>query len=402
MNLKKISVRPVFARYEKGSESIKKNADLLRQAISIHAQLLEPVLVDKDYTGAPAEAFILYPGHIGCGEIVEHLRQRGDVLLFAGDEPWAALDAAEGLSAMEGVHLVLDYAEVKEKALGLSVRKTLRETRILAVVPDMESYPGLLEKRYDLHELEARLGIAVDLRPKEHLIPYFDSAGAEMARVWIEGAVETGADEGEIKRTARLYEGLRRFIESEGYDAVAISCNAPRMGDFYVPCIALGQLRDNGIPAACEADIASLVGMILVDLATGKPSFMGNLVGFDDRTITLSHCAMPFLIAGDKAQYSLADYHGGRWPGATARVFLPEGEAITVLRVSGRWDEAIVAEGTFLRQEDHGCRNTLRIEISDPKGLIRKTSGNHHIVFFGLGPELPRLLDFLGFRVKTL
>lgn len=402
MNLRKISVKPVFAGYEEGSESVKKNADLLRQAIGARTHLLEPVVVDKDYAGEPAEAFIVYPGDIGCDEIVEYLRRMGDVLIFAGEEPWVALDALEGFSDRERVHLVLDYNEAREKALFISVKKTLRETRVLALIPDLDSYSALLEKRYDLRALEARLGLKVDLRPKEHLVSCFDTAGAEMARAWMEGAGEIKAEEGEITRTARLYEGIKKLLEKEGYEAVAISCNAPKMEPFHVPCLALGQLRDEGIPAACEVDLASLAGMIMVDLATGKPSFMGNLVGFDDRTITISHCAMPFLIAGDRAHYNLADYHGGRWPGATARVFLPTKADVTVLRVSGRWDEAVVAAGILLGQEDHGCRNTLRIEIFDPAGLIRNTSGNHHVVVFGLHPELSGLLDFLGFKVKTL
>jgi len=402
VNLKKISMKPVFARYEEGSESIRKHAELLRQAIGAHTHLLEPVLVDKDYAGEPAEAFVVYPGHIRCDELVEHLGKTGDVLLFAGEEPWVALDAMEGLSDKKRVHFVLDYNELREKTLSLNVRKTLRETRILAIVPDLESYAGLLEKRYDLGGLEARLGPRVDLMPKEYMASYFDAASAEMARAWIEGAREIKAEEGEITRTARLYEGIRNLIGKEGYDAVAISCNAPKMEPFHVPCLALGQLRDEGIPAACEVDLASLVGMILVDLATCRPSFMGNLVGFDERTITISHCAMPFLMAGEKTPYDLADYHGGRWPGATARVFLPAKRDVTVLRVSGKWDEAIITGGTLLCQEDHGCRNTLRIELPDPAGLVRKTSGNHHIVLFGLHPELPGLLDFLGFRVKTL
>ncbi|MEM3465067.1 MAG: hypothetical protein QW566_01210 [Candidatus Jordarchaeales archaeon] len=43
-----------------------------------------------------------------------------------------------------------------------------------------------------------------------------------------------------------------------------------------VPCFAYVTLRDEAVPAACEADIISLLSMIILHYLTGKPSFMGN------------------------------------------------------------------------------------------------------------------------------
>lgn len=408
MLVKKFDLQPVFIYYEGEDvgEIVARETANLTEALAPIARVLAPVAfsghLPEDLTGP---VFFLYPLRLGCGEALAKLQEKGDVILFAADLPYRALDALEEISDRANVHLVFSYGEAREKALFLGIRDTLRGLHVLALVPDLPFYTALLDRRYDRSALHHRFGVEVDILGKDEFLAWFARAdGEEAARAWLARA--RAADENEVRRTGQLYQALRNFLEDRGYQAVAISCHARKMDPLYVPCLALGRLRDEGIPAACEADLASLTGMILVDLLRNQPAFMGNVVGMDAHTITLSHCAMPLRLMGDEPlPYKLADYHGGRWPGVTAEVEVPVGAPLTVLRVSRGAETMIVTEGRIVArpQDGRACRNTLQVEVPDPALLLRKTSGNHHVLACGhFAGELARLGEFLGMDVTAL
>ncbi|MEO0191313.1 MAG: hypothetical protein ABIM46_00875 [candidate division WOR-3 bacterium] len=96
MKLMRVRLRPVFLHYEKGVEP--SVLELLPKLGDV-AEVLLPASRKAD-----GEAFLVYPGGLGAGNIVKQVRKKGDVLLFAGEEPWLALDVLEDLADREHVH----------------------------------------------------------------------------------------------------------------------------------------------------------------------------------------------------------------------------------------------------------------------------------------------------------
>ncbi|MEM3648125.1 MAG: hypothetical protein QW506_03045 [Thermoproteota archaeon] len=139
-----------------------------------------------------------------------------------------------------------------------------------------------------------------------------------------------------------------------------------------VPCFAYVTLRDEAVPAACEADIISLLSMIILHYLTGKPSFMGNtLADLENNRLMISHCVAPTKMAGydePALPYVLRNQHWGL-PAGVLSAFVPmnPGQEVTVCRLDGELKNMLITKGVIeeCRDLEGYCRNTVSIRISD-------------------------------------
>jgi L-fucose isomerase-like protein len=175
-----------------------------------------------------------------------------------------------------------------------------------------------------------------------------------------------------------------------------------------VPCFAYTNLRDEGIPSACEADILSLLSMIILHYLADKPCFMGNtFVDLKDEAIILSHCLCPRKMKGYRecaAPYVLRSYHKKKFVGSlTAFVEMKTNQEVTICRLAGDLKSMLITKGKIMSCEDlnHFCRVTVKIKTDNPKGFVHKTSGNHHVMVYGDFREELRELNRL-FGVATV
>jgi L-fucose isomerase-like protein len=93
---------------------------------------------------------------------------------------------------------------------------------------------------------------------------------------------------------AKLGVVLDEIIEEMGMQAIAIRCWLELQQQLGIsPCVLLGMLNDQGIPAACEVDTANAVMMAALSLASGQPSTLldwnNNYEEEEDKCI-LFHC----------------------------------------------------------------------------------------------------------------
>lgn len=173
-----------------------------------------------------------------------------------------------------------------------------------------------------------------------------------------------------------------------------------------VPCFAYTNLRNEGIPAACEADILSLLSMVILHHIAGKPCFMGNtFVDVNDEVLIISHCVCPRKMEGYNAiaePYVLRSYHKEKFTGSlTAFVKMKTNQEVTACRLSGDLKNMIIASGRVVdcteMDDNTYCRVTAKVKISNPKEFIHRTSGNHHILVYGdCREQLRRLNETLG------
>ena len=253
-----------------------------------------------------------------------------------------------------------------------------------------------------------RTGVRVQYRPIEELAKLFreaDEADArrEMER-WKKEAVEViKVSDVTILAACRLYVVLRSIVEKENFAAVSIDCLDFTMNPNSVlphPCLAFARLRDEGITAACEADVCSMVSSMFLEEITRKPSFMCNLMSVDTQNskIVVSHCVAPLKLNGPDAasmRYRLHDYHGfGR--GVVPEVEFPlGGEVITGgfskdLKSFLLWPGRIQTQVLDTGQASSGggprlnvCSNTLDVTISDAHRFVQNIPGIHQIMISG-------------------
>lgn len=98
-----------------------------------------------------------------------------------------------------------------------------------------------------------------------------------------------------LTRMAKLGMVIDRWVEAQNLSATALQCWTS-MEEFFgiVPCTLMSMASNSLMPSACETDIAGLVGMYAMVLASGKPSAIvdwNNNYGEDPDKGIIFHCS---------------------------------------------------------------------------------------------------------------
>jgi L-fucose isomerase-like protein len=96
-------------------------------------------------------------------------------------------------------------------------------------------------------------------------------------------------------RMAKLGMVIDDWMQESTLDATAIQCWTA-MEEFYgvVPCTIMSMMSNSVIPSACETDVAGVVGMYAMALASNKPSAIvdwNNNYGTDPNKAVIFHCS---------------------------------------------------------------------------------------------------------------
>lgn len=200
----------------------------------------------------------------------------------------------------------------------------------------------------------------------------------------------------ELEMHSRVYTMITQVIQENKLDAISVECFPMVEKKAVTACLSLALLNKKHIPASCEGDLTSLVGMMLIKYLFGFVPWMANLSGvFTDR-IELSHCTAPI---DSLLQYQITTHF------ETGKGLALEGEMprspYTVFRLDKYMMRACVIEGevTDNQSGDKSCRTRVHMNIKeeDIAKLRHHPLGNHHILIPGKRQqELLRALRFMN------
>ncbi len=263
-----------------------------------------------------------------------------------------------------------------------------------------------------------RTGVRMQYQPIDELASLMKTvdegiARKEMERWRKEAAAVIRVPDHDFLEVCKLYCLLRSIIEKEGLGAVSIDCLAFTMSPNPVlphPCLAFARLRDEGITAACEADVCGMLSSLFLEKVTRKPSFMCNLMSADvhNSVIVLSHCVAPLRLNGPNAapmKYKLHDYHNLK-RGVVPEVEFPlHKEVITGgfskdLKSFSLWPGRIQTQALETDQASSGigfmrnvCANTIDVKVTDAERYLQNVPGIHQVMI--LGGYIPAIRDAL-------
>ncbi|MDI9613436.1 MAG: hypothetical protein QM330_10405 [Acidobacteriota bacterium] len=251
-------------------------------------------------------------------------------------------------------------------------------------------------------------GVKMEYRPLAELASQYRSADETAARKemqrWKKEATEVvNVPDETILDACRLYVYLRAMVEREGLSAVSMDCLGFTMSPDPIlpyPCLAFARLRDDGITAACEADVCGMLTSMFLERASRKPSFMCNIMSLDasGSKILLSHCTSALKLNGPAApplKYRLHNYHNfGK--GVVPEVAFPLGKEVLLggfskdLKSFAAWpgriqtqlqdtEKTTAADGTPL----NACANTMEVKIRDAGRFLQNINGLHQVMVFG-------------------
>lgn len=198
---------------------------------------------------------------------------------------------------------------------------------------------------YDSRELAANIGVHVDALALDDFLAAAgaaDDADVRAARQRAASSLDDvdAVDQDALHASMAVYCGLRQAARERGWAAAAVRC-WPEMFTEHggAACAPLGMLTDDGIPAACEADVGgSLTELVLALLADGS-AFVADLVDVDveDDSAVLWHCGLAPLSMADPSTTPRAGVHSNRRLPLTHEFALKPGR-ITVARIANTSD----------------------------------------------------------------
>ncbi len=308
-----------------------------------------------------------------------------------------------------------DYDELERALRLLRVIPMMKQTRILLFPPARGTDPA---KSPD--EVKKRLGaevVAVEEKTFSDMIAAAedDAVRAEIDR-WTKEAkeiVEPNAED--IRKAARVSIALQNLMAEQQAQGLAIgTCMGWLPKGF--PCLGFTRLRDNGIPAACEGDMDSLLTMMLFQYMIDKPGFQGNAT-FDTARNALwtAHCTAPLKMdgpGGKEAPYLLRGHSEVQGSGCVPEVQYRLGQTVTRTKMINL-DTILASKGKIIEVPEravHGCRSQIVTEVNDAAKMAANWSSVletedamtllHRVVFYGDHMDsLQHLARLMGMKV---
>ena len=190
------------------------------------------------------------------------------------------------------------------------------------------------------------------------------------------------SDSTELYESGRIYEGLASLIPFYKLNALSVECFSLVNQTCHTACLALSKLNLDGIPAGCEGDTCSALGLMLGYEVCGITPWMANTVFINGDKALFAHCTGP----ANLYKKFKTDTHYETDKGLALAGEL-KGETLTLFRLDNTLNKMFV---TLAKVTDHpklktACRTQVEVELlgSAKEYFINNPFGNHHLILPG-------------------
>lgn len=186
----------------------------------------------------------------------------------------------------------------------------------------------------------------------------------------------------EIENASKIYHILNECVKKEHLDAITVECFPLVRQKAVTACLALSHFNDRNIPAGCEGDLASAVGMMLLKEVCGTIPWMANVARIDKKSTLFAHCTIGTDLLSDCEITTHFETGLG-----TAIQGKYRYDDITIFRLDNRLTKAMVTTGKVLNRPKYStaCRTQIEVKIEDHgfEKLKNNPLGNHHLILPG-------------------
>lgn len=338
------------------------------------------------------------------------------------------IDASAHLFALDEnyeVYNALSYEELNQTFRVLNVRKALRNMRILYGLRNNVLSFGCVSSFINLSDITKRFGTTILNYNALEFFKALDQMSDED-----KATAQAIADE-LVKNAHGMHMPAENVVNDVQFYVVAkntmkfFDCNAFTLPCFemcatqelnkrhFTFCLANSLLKDEGVPAACAADVGSVLTLaILMNLAKKAPHMGNCMVRLEDKehhSMRILHdVPCQYMKGYDQAPLPIdyASFTMGSW-GTTMRYDFAQdaGETITMINLSPNMDKIMIAKGTITGCDDFvtpECKIAVVFDVADSRDFHRKeASFGHHFawVYGDYVDDLKAFGEMMGLEV---
>lgn len=202
-----------------------------------------------------------------------------------------------------------------------------------------------------------------------------------------------GPTQQDVINGIKSYVVAEQLLQREKCDAITMDClGALGRTKVSLPCIAWSRMNDDGIPAACEADLGAVATHTIVQYLFDRPGFQQDPVPETVQdTIIGAHCTCATRLNGFQAPaepYDIVPHHGQR--DATRRTVWKIGQRITTADVlpgnEAEPAQMIISSGTVIENLSApprgGCVVSVMVKLDGVTDVLAYP-GFHQLFFYG-------------------
>ncbi|MFT3984885.1 MAG: hypothetical protein QM697_13340 [Lachnospiraceae bacterium] len=302
------------------------------------------------------------------------------------------IDAYMGLDSKYFVSR--DIEDLSAKLHAIKVWYQINHTTVLCIGEPMYEPFHSWDWGYGvLREIQEKFGIRWKQMSSDSFIKFFEEWDEKYpVGIAAEEAAGVHLPEGySTDRAEKMYYIFKELIEQNEADAFTVNClwSVVHSACKTTSCYSLSRLNDDGIVSACEADVTTLLNMMIVALSSGEPAFMLNPFHFpEDNKLFVSHCTSPrkHSYMGEKQDdYHIYSYY--EFPALSCGLqIVKEPGPVTITGIShDTMDEMIVIQGELIRNTAFSsCRTQVEIDVqSDICEIVNSYQGRHWVMVYG-------------------
>jgi L-fucose isomerase-like protein len=352
--------------------------------------------ISADHFADPDKIYLPFIASGGCEEIFQSYSYSLPLpLIFLYDHMHNSLPAALELATYfsEGklnVPMIFSENEIQPEMMEVFYRMqhTVRKLKKIHIALIGGPSPWLLSNHVDSEALTRMFGMhfqSIDIASlvdsyKQHTKLSRDNVTIYQ-KILKNASGMTHCTKEDVYDSVRMYQSLDDLLVYHSCNALTIKCFDLLNECNVTACTALALFNQEGIPAACEGDLPSLLSMIFAGELTGEPVFMANPIDFDreQNTIDIAHCSVPFSMPQDYAFNS--HFESGVSVGVEG--YFTPGEPYTIVKWIGkRLERFFVSQGVTVESEhtDYKCRTQMKLQLEQPLADFHLNGMGNHVL----------------------
>lgn len=183
-----------------------------------------------------------------------------------------------------------------------------------------------------------------------------------------------------LAATSSVYSLLEEVITKHHLSAIGVECFSMVMRDKVTACLPLAVLNSNNTVAACEGDICSMIGKMIIRSLIDAIPWQANIAEIKEESILFAHCTAPLNLL---SSFNITT-HFETGVGTAIQGTFEKGK-VGAFRVNSKLDKYMLLEGEIIDTPQHhfACRTQVEFKtsIEQTNLLMNASLGNHHLLF---------------------